>query len=141
MKEDASFGVVPLRFNDGHWEVFLICHLAGHWAFPKGHPNAGETYLQTAERELHEETALEIVELLDHSTILQENYHFIEQGEVIAKTVTYFMAKVQGEVSLKADEVQDGQWFSLDICHDKVTFPEAKKLCLQVQEILLFANQ
>ena len=34
----------------------LIQHQAGHWAFPKGHANPGESPAETARREFAEET-------------------------------------------------------------------------------------
>ena len=51
MIEDFSCGVIPYRVVDGTRQFLLIQHKAGHWAFPKGHPEAGETNLQTARRE------------------------------------------------------------------------------------------
>ena len=58
MKKEFSFGIVPLQCVNEQWQVLLVQHQAGHWAFPKGHAEIGEEPKQTAERELLEETGL-----------------------------------------------------------------------------------
>ena len=60
MKTEKSCGAVVLRKNQGRLQVLLIKHInGGHWAFPKGHVERGETEEQTALREIKEETGLE----------------------------------------------------------------------------------
>jgi 8-oxo-dGTP pyrophosphatase MutT (NUDIX family) len=51
-----SCGAVVLRKKDGAWETLLINCRQGHWSFPKGHQEAGETEEDTARREILEET-------------------------------------------------------------------------------------
>ncbi|MGI6696740.1 MAG: nucleoside-triphosphatase [Christensenellales bacterium] len=53
-----SCGAVVLRKKDGAWETLLINCRQGHWSFPKGHQEAGETEEDTARREILEETGL-----------------------------------------------------------------------------------
>ena len=122
------FGIIPLRCIEGEWQVFLIRHVAEHWAFPKGHPIEGETHKQTATRELKEETGFSVVNFLDKPT-LQENYRVGDRD----KTVTYFLAEVEGEMVLNPNEIQEGRWESLSECHNIVTFSEARKMCLRLQ--------
>lgn len=45
--------------------VLLLRHPAGHWDFPKGHVEPGETESETALRELAEETGITDVRLRD----------------------------------------------------------------------------
>ena len=42
--------------------VLLVKHNAGHWDFPKGHMEDGETEIETAIREVKEETNLDVKE-------------------------------------------------------------------------------
>ena len=47
-----SCGAVVFRKYHGNTELLLIKHtVGGHWAFPKGHVESGETETQTALRE------------------------------------------------------------------------------------------
>ena len=118
------------------WEVLLIQHNAGHWAFPKGHAETGESPQEAAERELFEETGLKLVKYLSHEP-LHEDYMFKWQGELVNKRVTYYLALVKGEVTLQAIEVMDSQWLSLEEAHAKMSFKEGRKLCQRVKELLI----
>lgn len=135
MKSDQSYGIVPLRVLHANWEVLLIQHHAGHWSFPKGHPEAGELPLQTAERELREETGLLIIRLLAEEP-LTEKYSFTHRGLKIDKTVHYFPALVNGKVIIQQKEIKDSQWLSLPKAQHRMTFMEGKKLCKQIEELL-----
>lgn len=59
MHKEKSCGAVISRTCNGELEVLLIQHTnGGHWAFPKGHVENGETEEETAAREILEETGL-----------------------------------------------------------------------------------
>ncbi|MDT8916226.1 NUDIX hydrolase [Amycolatopsis sp. PS_44_ISF1] len=58
---------VALARRGGTWHVLLIERgwppFAGQWAFPGGHVDPGETFLQAAGRELAEETGVQVADL------------------------------------------------------------------------------
>ncbi len=135
MKKESSYGIVPLRWNDGHWQMLLIQHHAGHWAFPKGHADNGELPQQTAERELQEETGL-VVERYLSPDPLTETYIFTFRGQRISKTVYYFLALVKGKVVIQEHEIKASQWLSLSDAHACITFKEGKRVCQEVTELL-----
>ena len=59
MKREKSCGVLVLRQQVDELYVVLLRHrFGGHWSFPKGHVEAGESERQTALREVREETGL-----------------------------------------------------------------------------------
>ena len=94
VRQDESFGVIPLRKGQKHWEVFLIQHnRSGYWGFPKGHAEEGETPQEAAFRELKEETNLELVHLLQKEPLM-EQYTFMMDGLRVFKRVSYFIAEV-----------------------------------------------
>lgn len=139
MKNEYSYGIVPLRFVQNEWEVLLIQHQGGHWAFPKGHLEAGELPQQTAERELKEETALLISQFLS-SDPFAESYFFTFHGEKIFKTVHYFLALVSGEVVIQEDEIKGYQWLLLKDAEKAITFKEGKRVCQQTIAFLVDAE-
>jgi bis(5'-nucleosidyl)-tetraphosphatase len=136
MKEDFSFGIIPLRKENDQWQVFVIQHLGGHWSFPKGHPEPGETEIQTAERELWEESGL-TVDRYPIDNVFKETYRFRQAGIMISKTVKYWVAEVSGTVVLQVREVIDYTWVPLEDAMKAVSFKEAKRMLAVVQKELL----
>lgn len=135
MKKENSYGIIPLRFCQGQWEVLLIQHWAGHWAFPKGHAEHQESHQETAERELLEETGLKVVRYISNTPLL-ENYVFTFQEELIQKTVYYFPAQVEGMMTLQQKEIQNSLWLPLAEAEEQITFREGKKICEEVRKLL-----
>jgi len=86
---------------------------AGHWSFPGGAHEVGETIQEAARREMREETGLEIkdLRLLDVGDIILRDteghveYHYM---------VTYFVAHPAGGTLLSSDDASDARWFSYD---------------------------
>lgn len=130
-KTESSFGIIPLKKEPLGYKVFLIRHQAGHWSFPKGHPEGQERPQETATRELFEETGLSIASFLPHNP-LQEQYSFEQGGVRIHKTVQYFIALVVGDPQLQEAEIMDGGWFSLKDASHKMSFEEGQTLCQQL---------
>jgi bis(5'-nucleosidyl)-tetraphosphatase len=133
--KDYSFGIIPLQQREHTWWVCLVQHHAGHWAFPKGHPEQGESPKESAERELFEETGLRIQRFLSEESI-QENYSFTFKGQLIYKTVEYFLALVEGNLLAQEEEIAQLEWVPLDMVEKKVTFSESRLLCKQVMKRL-----
>ncbi|MEO0514505.1 MAG: NUDIX domain-containing protein [Planctomycetota bacterium] len=138
-KSDYSCGVVPFRLSEGRLEFLLVQHHAGHWAFPKGHPEADETPIDTARRELAEETGLANVELLE-APAFEEAYSFVKKsGTVVEKTVTYYLGKLSGsadQVVIQAQEVQAFAWGDAEDTMQRLSFAEGRSLFDQVLNYL-----
>lgn len=136
MRQDESFGVIPLSKKNGEWEVFLIQHKGGrYWGFPKGHSEGKETPQEAAFRELKEETNLDVLACLQHKPLM-EQYQFLIEGKRVFKRVFYFVAEVSGEVRLQEAEIQDGIWLPIAEALEKVTHSEGKAILSQVVKIL-----
>lgn len=137
MKE-SSFGIIPLHHSRSGWKVLLVQHgVGGHWAFPKGHAEAGETPQETACRELQEETGLSVIRFISEIPLIEE-YSFRRQGKLINKHVTYFVAEVTtASLLLQEEEISDSQWVPVEAVGDYVTFPAAKALCTQLISLLM----
>jgi bis(5'-nucleosidyl)-tetraphosphatase len=137
MKKEESFGVVPLKNEGGSWYVFMIqLNHSRFWGFPKGHAEEGESALQSAKRELKEETNLEILRCLKEAP-LKERYQFSFEGKKIDKQVHYFVAEVVGEIKLQQEEVKAGKWFLLDSKGEQPTHAEARTILREVEKIVL----
>lgn len=131
-RKETSYGVIPIRKWEDKWQVLLVKHGKGHWSFPKGHPEEGETPKETAARELLEETGLQVKEYFPIDS-LSEHYMFRWEGILINKTVIYFVAYVFGEVVLQERELSEYAWCSLEEAEELASFPQAKSICRELR--------
>jgi bis(5'-nucleosidyl)-tetraphosphatase len=134
--KDECFGIVPIFTNETDSLFLLIQHQAGHWGFPKGHANPGESAIETAKRELEEETGIRDCEVLEEPSFV-EHYSFVKEGEPIEKTVTYFLAFVNSmEVQLQAEEIQNSAWSSFEEAVKLITFDANRQVLREVKAYL-----
>ena len=112
--KETSFGFVVVS-HAGSEPKFLFVRQSsdGHWGFPKGHPEAGETPLETARRELMEECSVSDISLRgDH--VFEETYRFVRNGVETEKTNTFFIATVATEsLAPQAGEISECRYLSL----------------------------
>lgn len=136
MELEASFGVIPLRCKGGHWEVLIIQHgNVGHWGFPKGRPEGGETPHESAKRELTEETGLRVIRFLSDE-FFEDKYQMSRKGKTFSKTSTYYPAEVEGEVVLQIEELGASKWVPLSEATKHLTYAGARSMIKRVIEIL-----
>ena len=126
---DKSCGVV--LFNSG--KVLLLRHSSissregGHWDFPKGHIDGDETEIQTALRELEEETGIAHVNVIDgfRDTIA---YTFSGGQEQIGKEVVFFIAPTkESKVTLSHEHI-DYSWLDFDSAFSRLTYGNARQV-------------
>jgi 8-oxo-dGTP pyrophosphatase MutT (NUDIX family) len=132
---DVAYGVVPILFDAGEPRYLLIQHNKGHWAFPKGHKDEGETDLQAACREFQEEVGISTYRVLEDVTF-REHYSFsLNKDTQIDKTVTYYLALVPPPapdvlptVTIQPEELADFRWCSFEGAKQLVTFDAARQV-------------
>lgn len=136
MIKDESYGVVPLREENGEWETLIVFQAAGYWGFPKGHKEKGEDNHEAARRELLEETGLEVDDFLTYGPYC-ESYKFQDKGIIIDKKVWFYPAKVKGDFILnQPHEVSEAKWVPLAHASTFLTFSQAQSVALQTHHDL-----
>ena len=133
---EISFGIVPVRQSTGIWQVLLVQHKQGHWSFPKGHVEDEESHLETATRELFEETHLHIQQLLCDEPFY-ETYRFQKSGKDVEKRVGYFIAEVTGNEIIDKKELASSCWTTFDQAEQIITFPESKRILHKAKNFLI----
>lgn len=134
--QEASFGIVPIAQLEGIDQFLLIQHHAGHWGFPKGHAEPGETPLETACREFEEETGIRDYQVSDHPPLV-EQYQFVKKQQTVQKTVTYFIAWVRSmQVVPQEQEIRGYLWLPYEAAFTQITFEHSQQLLRQVQQII-----
>ena len=131
VQKEVSAGII-LFFRG----CYLILHYeAGHWDFPKGHVEAGESLMDAALRELEEETGLKNVSLVEG---FEESfsYFFKIDGRLVSKDVTFFLAKSSDEVVRLSDEHVAYAWLSFDDAIMRLTYDNAKEVLRKAHRFL-----
>ena len=120
MKYEKSCGAIVL---DGG-KILVIQQAEGHWGFPKGHVEAGETEVQTAIREIKEET--------NYDVEVNENFRYVETyspKEGVEKDVIFFVAKkVAGDMRPQEEEVQNILWLTYEETLERLTYENSKEI-------------
>jgi len=104
------------------------------WQLPKGQIEKGEDSQKTALREIKEETGVS-GKIIDK--IGKISWWFVQEGEKIFKTVTFYLVAAQKETnSFDKDEVAQIGWFSYDKACQKLTFKSEKEILEKGKGIL-----
>lgn len=124
MTFEKSCGAVVIRKNENKVETLIIQMLGGHWSFPKGHVEESETEIETALREIKEETNLDVV--ID--TRFREMTTYSPKPEVL-KDVIYFIAIPKtNNIKIQEEELQNAIWFEIHDAVNQVTYEDDKKI-------------
>ncbi|MEK6886311.1 MAG: NUDIX domain-containing protein [Nanoarchaeota archaeon] len=129
MKTEKSCGVVILC-NE---EYLVLKHDAGHWDFPKGHVEEGESEIETAKREVLEETGIK-VRLFEG--FREETTYYPKEG--ILKTVVWFVGFTESKkVKQGKGEIFDYKWLKYGDALKQLTFKNAKELLTKASEFII----
>lgn len=133
---DTSFGVIPFH-KDNENEIYfcIVHHSSSHWSFPKGHPEQDEEELETALRELQEETGVVEVKIIDELK-LSESYSFEKDNKTYNKTVTYFVGSTTNMNNTTPEsfkqEISEIKWATYEETMSTLTFNKAKDILTKV---------
>ena len=110
--KDESFGIIPFTKEGFKYKFLLVQRTAdgengGHWSFPKGHKEEGESDKDAALREFKEETGLQDIIILDDKDFV-EQYFFKKGNDMVYKTVKYFLGFMgsPGEIKIQTEEIR-----------------------------------
>jgi 8-oxo-dGTP pyrophosphatase MutT (NUDIX family) len=124
MPIEQCCGVVVI-YRSTDEDLFLILQhtdMEGSWTFPKGHMESGETQVQTALRELREETGIKTVALADMPPLFEE-YTVTVDGEKRLKHVTYFIGYVDDmHVVIQPSEIHTYRWMTYEKALETFTY-------------------
>lgn len=140
-RTDLSYGVVTVKkHHSGHWQVLLIEQYDKYggtfWAFPKGHPETGESPEKAALRELTEEVGLSAV-TLEPDCQFEQHYTFKWEGELVQKTVIYFLGYTKdSQLVLQDQEVAGAAWLEIPEAYNRLTHQNAKDILTEVASYL-----
>lgn len=135
MKFLFSAGIVLFRIKNNIREYLLLHYLSGHWDFAKGKIEEGETKHEAALRELKEETdiAAKIIDSFEEQLF----YFFKEKGDLIKKTVYFFVGEAEAGAITLSREHQGFEWVPYKEALEKLTFKNAQKVLEKAEKFLI----
>lgn len=136
MAIEVTSGAVVYRIRQNRLEYLLLQSMnAGHfWGFPKGHVEAGESLVETAHREIQEETQLDLT-INDQFQVKTE--YDLPNGN--HKEMTLFTAELKqaANLNLQAIEIQNAGWFDYQTARERLTYDNLKQLLDEVNTHLM----
>jgi 8-oxo-dGTP pyrophosphatase MutT (NUDIX family) len=132
-------GAIVFRREKGK-VLFLVMKSKrwGHWDFPKGHADAGETEMQTAVRETEEETGLKGLKFVPgFREALQ--YHVDLTGdrtEAGMKESVYFLAESPSDKVILSHEHTDCKWLPFKQASSLIKFANTREMLKRANDFL-----
>ncbi len=122
-KVRKSCGAIIVRRGLFRRYYLVIRHVnGGHWGFPKGHVDGDESEMETARREVLEETGIEI-DLVDG--FYERTYYVTPRGR--KKEVVYFLSKHTGrQVITQESEISAYRWVTYHEAMGLLTYRNSK---------------
>ena len=133
MSYEKSCGAVVFRKYHGNIELLLIKHVVGgHWSFPKGHVEAGETEAETAIREIKEETGIDV----ELDTSFREVVSYSPKRDT-TKDVIYFLGKAKNfQYTPQEEEIAQIKWVEINLAHSSLTYDNDKQLVNKAKPVI-----
>lgn len=134
--DERSAGFVLYSMQAGERKYLLLRHrYGGHWGFPKGHIEAGESEMDAALRETYEETGVrDIRPVTGFRKVI--SYHFYRGVRPVFKENVYFLARAAYREPVLSSEHTKAHWFSYPKARERLSFEDMRCILDQAQEFL-----
>lgn len=133
MPKEKSCGALVCHRDGEKLKILILKHkLGGHWSFPKGHVENGETEQETALREVREETGLDIRLLSNYREVVS---YSPKPG--VEKDVVYFLGYAEdGRTVMQEEEVSEIRWVNVSDAHEFLTYYNDKQLLRRAKKYI-----
>lgn len=120
LKKEKSCGCIIIEEN----KVLLIKGIKEHWGFPKGHMEIGETEIQTALREVKEETNLDVKINEDR----RYSVEYITDRGTNKQLVLFLAKKISGNERSQESEIKAMEWMTFEDAVKTITYDNTREL-------------
>lgn len=117
-REEKSCGAVIWRREGGGRQYLLVRHNGGHWSFPKGHVEDGETEAETAAREIWEETGL----TAGIDTGFRHVVTYAPKPGTVKDVIFFIAVPTGGRERPQESEISQLGWFTCQEAASRITY-------------------
>ncbi len=151
MPREKSAGAIIFRKEGptGHPKIYylLLHYHSGHWEFPKGHIEEGESNEETVKREIAEETGINDVKIIPGfkkyiKYFFRQSYGLKDEAKKkapwIFKLVVFYIAETQTKEVKISSEHTGFLWLPLNEAIKKTTFKNSKLLLREANNFIVY---
>lgn len=148
---EKSVGAVIFRKEDSNIKYLLLHYESGHWDFPKGHVEEGESEIETLKREVAEETGIKDAKVIPGFK-KEIKYFYKAKGEEreerekdgrpidVIKRVIYYIAET-GTKEVKISFEHTGfEWLAFPEALKRITYKNSKEVLKESNNYLQKTN-
>ncbi len=133
MNSEKACGAIIFLKEKGVLKFLVVQEKSGgHWGFPKGHVDQGETEQETAAREIYEETGLK-VKFLDG---FRSTVQYSPKPNTIKDVVYFLAASPHNSVNCEGAEIEDFRWVGLGEALELLTFENSQAVLQKANHFL-----
>ena len=134
MLHEKSCGAIVYRKYHGNTEILLIRHInSGHWSFPKGHVEGDETEVETAKREILEETGIDV----NLDPTFRETVTYSPRKDTV-KVVVYFIARAKNtDFVPQEDEISEIKWVEIDRAGQVLAYENDRSIVNKAKKFII----
>lgn len=149
---EKSVGAVIFYEKDSIKKYLLLHYQSGHWDFPKGHIEEGESDIATLKREVKEETGIAGLNVIPG--FKKKIRYFYKAGKDeserrkkerlalnVVKNVVYYIAEAKTDAVKISFEHTGYEWLSYEEALKRITYKNSKEVLEEANEFLLNNRQ
>ena len=141
VKVERSAGAILFRKRGDKILYLLLQHVRGHWAFPKGHIEKGETSIEAARREIKEEADISRIRFFPG---YKEHIRFrfswppkSKDAESRLKFVVFYLGQVFDLEIKISEEHKSFEWVTYDKAYKMLKHKNVRELLRKAHERIL----
>jgi len=143
----SAGAVIFYRSSAGQIEYLLLNHGESekkseieYWNFPKGIMEKGESEIETAKREIAEETGLVSLFFLPKFKAAERYFYrekrALNKGELIFKIVNFFLAEAKDKNVKISSEHVGWKWLDFTEANQQIKFKSSRKILIKADKFL-----